>query len=171
MMTRYTVTIEDREYDIELEYHADHLAVRVDGNPRQVQVHALQDTRALLLVDGESHEVDIHSVGPTGDTVIFMQGMEIPVTVENYNLAQMRKTAGITSGAKAERFFKAPMPGLVVTVKVEPGQAVKAGQPMVVVEAMKMENILKATTDGVVKEILVGAGQSVEKGDRLLEFE
>jgi hypothetical protein len=97
MAAHYTVTIDNHEYDIVLDYHADHLAARVNDRSRHVQVHALQDTRALLLIDGESHEVDIHSIGPSGETVIFMQGMEIPVTVEDYNLAQMRKTAGITT--------------------------------------------------------------------------
>ncbi len=168
-MPRYTVTVNGTEFDIELEYHADRLETKVNGKTRNVQVHSLHDTRALLLVDGESHEVDIHAAN--GETMVFMQGMEIPVRVEDYNLAQMRKTAGISTDVKAEQFFKAPMPGLVVDIRVEPGQEVRQGEPMVVVEAMKMENILKAKTDGRVAAVNIKVGQSVEKGDKLVEFE
>ncbi len=168
-MPRYTVTVNGSEFDIELEYHADRLETKVNGETRNVQVHRLHDTRALLLVDGESHEVDIHATN--SETIVFMQGMEIPVRVEDYNLAQMRKTAGLSTDPKAEQFFKAPMPGLVVDIRVAPGQEVKPGEPLVVVEAMKMENILKAKTDGTVAAVNIKVGQSVEKGDKLVEFE
>jgi len=170
-MPRYTVTIEDKEFDIVLEYHADRLEAVVNGKPRKIAVHKLGDTRSLLLVDNHSHEVDVRAAGTNGLRTVFMQGMEIPVTVENYSLAQMRKTAGISAGPSIEKMFRAPMPGLVMQIKVEPGQQVKAGDPVVVIEAMKMENILKAKGPAKVKAIHVSQGQSVEKGDKLVEFE
>ncbi|KAA5801716.1 acetyl/propionyl/methylcrotonyl-CoA carboxylase subunit alpha [Alkalicaulis satelles] len=64
-----------------------------------------------------------------------------------------------------------PMPGLVVSVAVEPGQEVKAGEPLVVVEAMKMENVLRAERDGVVKTVHCAAGASVAADELLVEFE
>ena len=63
-----------------------------------------------------------------------------------------------------------PMPGLVVRVQAEAGQAVAAGAGVVVLEAMKMENELNAPSAGVVGAIRVGAGEAVEKGQVLVEF-
>lgn len=170
-MPRYTVTVDNQEFDIVLDYRADRLEAVVNGKPRKIEVHKLGDTRSLLLVDNQSHEVDVRGADTNGSRTVFMQGMEIPVTVENYSLAQMRKTAGISAGPSIEKQFKAPMPGLVMQVKVEPGQQVKAGEPLVVIEAMKMENILKAKGKATVKAVHVTQGQSVEKGDKLVEFE
>jgi pyruvate carboxylase subunit B len=79
----------------------------------------------------------------------------------------------MTGGADdvADRTVVAPMPGLILKVEVEVGQAVKAGQGVVVVEAMKMENELKAPADGVVARIEVQPGQTVDKGATLLVLE
>jgi biotin carboxyl carrier protein len=66
--------------------------------------------------------------------------------------------------------IKAPMPGLVLDIKVQPGDVVKKGDPIVVLEAMKMENILKSPGDGVVKAIRVKVKDNVEKGQVLLDF-
>ncbi|RMF24728.1 MAG: biotin/lipoyl-binding protein [Bacteroidetes bacterium] len=66
---------------------------------------------------------------------------------------------------------KAPMPGLVLSVRVSPQQAVKKGDPLLVLEAMKMENVLKSPGDGMVKAVHVSQGKAVEKGQLLIELE
>lgn len=66
---------------------------------------------------------------------------------------------------------KAPMPGLVLKVLVEPNQAVKKGDSLIVLEAMKMENIIKANADGVIKKVNVAIKQAVEKNTVLIELE
>ncbi len=58
-----------------------------------------------------------------------------------------------------------PLQGTVVRVLVEPGQAVRAGEPVCVVEAMKMENELASHRDGTVEAVLVATGQAVAIGD------
>lgn len=67
--------------------------------------------------------------------------------------------------------MKAPMPGLVLDIKVEPGTVIAKGDAVIVLEAMKMENNLKSPGDGTVKKINVQKGQAVEKGMILVEFE
>ena len=59
----------------------------------------------------------------------------------------------------------------VVSVNVEPGQAVTAGQPVLVLEAMKMQHTVKAPTDGVVTQIDVKAGAQVAAGEVLAVVE
>lgn len=62
----------------------------------------------------------------------------------------------------------APLPGNVLGVKVNVGDAVKAGQLLVLIEAMKMENEVLAPADGVVKQIVANKGAVVATGDTLL---
>ncbi len=68
------------------------------------------------------------------------------------------------------KMILSPMPGLMVSVDVEPGQEIKAGQAVAVIEAMKMQNILRAERDATVKSVLVKAGDSVAADDILIEF-
>jgi biotin carboxyl carrier protein len=67
--------------------------------------------------------------------------------------------------------LKAPMPGLVVNVLVQPGDVVAKGDGLVVLEAMKMENILKSPDDVVIKSIEIEKSQTVEKNQLLIKFE
>lgn len=63
--------------------------------------------------------------------------------------------------------IKAPMPGIILAVKVNIGTAVKRGELLLILEAMKMENEIVAPRDGVVTQILAGKGTSVSTGDIL----
>jgi propionyl-CoA carboxylase alpha chain len=65
----------------------------------------------------------------------------------------------------------APMPGTVVSVNVEKGQQVEAGQPVLVLEAMKMQHTVRAPGPGTVTEIDVKPGQQVAAGEVLAVVE
>ena len=69
------------------------------------------------------------------------------------------------------KFLLSPMPGLLVSLAVEAGQEVKAGEELAVVEAMKMENILRAERDGKVSEVHAEPGASLAVDQAILEFE
>ncbi|HET6521610.1 MAG TPA: biotin/lipoyl-containing protein, partial [Geminicoccaceae bacterium] len=71
----------------------------------------------------------------------------------------------------AGKLLLSPMPGLLVSVAVEPGQAVKAGQELAVLEAMKMENVLRAEHDGTVAEVRARPGTTVAADEVLVAFE
>ena len=72
--------------------------------------------------------------------------------------------------AKQSRHLLSPMPGLLVSVAVTPGEEVKAGEPLAVVEAMKMENVLRAERDGRVARIAAKPGDSLAVDQLILEF-
>ncbi|MFN6944219.1 MAG: biotin/lipoyl-containing protein [Cytophagaceae bacterium] len=74
------------------------------------------------------------------------------------------------SAANSVIDIKAPMPGLILDIKVSEGDEVKKGDPVVILEAMKMENILKSPGDGVVSSIKIKKGESVEKNQILIQF-
>ncbi len=63
-----------------------------------------------------------------------------------------------------------PMPGLLVSLFVEAGQEVEAGQPLAVVEAMKMENVLRSERKGVVASVKAAPGDSLAVDQVILEF-
>jgi biotin carboxyl carrier protein len=67
--------------------------------------------------------------------------------------------------------IRAPMPGTVIRVEVEPGDAVRARQPLVVLEAMKMEISVSSPFDGAVKAVHVSAGDRVAGGALIAELE
>jgi propionyl-CoA carboxylase alpha chain len=71
------------------------------------------------------------------------------------------------AAAGVEGSLTAPMPGLVIRTEVEPGQEVRAGQPVLVLEAMKMEHTVRAPHDGVVEAVLVEVGHQVVLGQLL----
>jgi pyruvate carboxylase subunit B len=80
----------------------------------------------------------------------------------------IRSLVGAGKSQAAGGTVKAPMPGLVVRVLVQPGQTVAVGTALVVLEAMKMENELKAPVAGVVARVSATPGQAVEKGEILV---
>jgi biotin carboxyl carrier protein len=65
---------------------------------------------------------------------------------------------------------KAPMPGLIIDMRVSAGDTVKSGDSLLILEAMKMENIIKSPGEGIVKSVKVKKGESVEKNQVLIEF-
>ena len=67
-----------------------------------------------------------------------------------------------------EFLLKAPMPGLVVSIPVNEGQAVGKGDVLVILESMKMQNELKAPRPGTVGRIRIEIGASVEQKQTLL---
>jgi 3-methylcrotonyl-CoA carboxylase alpha subunit len=67
--------------------------------------------------------------------------------------------------------LRAPMPSLIVDVRVEVGQAVKKGQAIVVLESMKTETVLRAEEDGVVRLVACKKGDMVEEGKELVSIE
>lgn len=77
------------------------------------------------------------------------------------------KAAPAASGAAGAVKVAAPMPGKILAIKANNGQAVKKGEVIMILEAMKMENEITAPEDGTVASINVGVGDSVESGDTL----
>jgi len=78
---------------------------------------------------------------------------------------------GAPGGGRATGGFAAPMPGVIVEVRVTPGEQVAAGRTLVVMEGMKMEHHVSAPCDGTVTEVLVAVGDQVDNGSPLLVFE
>ncbi|HEV2363389.1 MAG TPA: acetyl/propionyl/methylcrotonyl-CoA carboxylase subunit alpha [Caulobacteraceae bacterium] len=84
--------------------------------------------------------------------------------------ADLHERLPIKPPADTSRLVLSPMPGLVVSMDVAPGDEVKAGQSICVVEAMKMQNIIRAERDGAIKAVGARAGETVAADAVLAEF-
>jgi biotin carboxyl carrier protein len=166
----YEVTIGERRLTVTLRQDDDTLFARIDdGEERPVEL--AQVSGALFaLADGPArHELLARNEGNTVDIVL--DGDNLQAEVVDALRARLSQVAGAGAAAHARRELKAPMPGLVVRVACQPGDAVAPGQPLVVLQAMKMENELSLPTGGTVASVAVGDGQTVDQGQVLLVVE
>ena len=162
----------EREERVRVERDADDaelFVVTVGEREHRVRwAHVVGPTRRLLL-DGAQYEVAVERARD-GGYVVSAGGDEARVEVLDPLTALIER--GAAGGArKRSREVRAYMPGRVVTVLVEAGAAVEAGQGLIVLEAMKMQNEIVADHAGVVKKIHVAAGDSVDGGAPLFDFE
>jgi len=124
-------------------------------------VTALGDGR--FLVDDGTRQRLAYGVATAEARWVFVDG-RVHVA-ETPNSDRTRPRHGGDDAALAS-----PMPGTVVLVNVEPGQAVAKGDLLVMLEAMKMEVAIKATRDGVVHRIACRQGELVQPGVPLIEL-
>lgn len=98
-----------------------------------------------------------------------LNGQPRPIKVPDRNRGA---TSAVRRKAEAGNaaHLGAPMPGVVSTVAVATGQAVKAGDVLLSIEAMKMETALHAEKDGTIAEVLVRAGDQIDAKDLLIVF-
>lgn len=103
--------------------------------------------------------------------ILLINGNKYVVNLEDrYDF--LLKSMGIGAGASKQlKLLKAPMPGLVLEILVEPGDVVELGTPIMILEAMKMENILNSPGPATVKSVEVSKGAPVEKNQVLINFE
>ena len=92
--------------------------------------------------------------------------VKVPDRLRGASALKLRRKAE----AGNEGHLGAPMPGVVSTVGVAPGQAVKAGDVLLSIEAMKMETVLHAERDGTVAEVLVQPGDQIDAKDLLVVY-
>ncbi len=120
-------------------------------------------------IGGEEVAVQVRSI--VNGVHLTYQGVEAPVRVFTDREVELLALMPIKEKPDTSKLLLCPMPGLVVSLAVEEGQEVAAGETLCVVEAMKMENVLKAERDGTVSKILAKPGDSLNVDAVILEFE
>lgn len=125
-----------------------------------------------ILKDGKCYLAKLKSLDAAGKTLHLLIN-EQPYSVKLYDrFDELVRKMGLTSNIVHKvKDIRAPMPGLVLNIMVQPGQEVVHGDPLLVLEAMKMENVIKSHGEGVVKAIKVEKGTAVDKGAVLIELE
>ena len=144
------------EFDAFVHREADKLKISVGGETFDVK---LNDGGVTLA--GKSYRIAI------GDREVVIDGSPVPFRILDVKTGA---AGGDSAGVRGAR-VKPPMPGKIVTVAVNEGDEVKAGQVLVILEAMKMQNEIAAPSAGTVKKVHVKPGQNVEGKDVLIELE
>ncbi|HVY58435.1 MAG TPA: acetyl/propionyl/methylcrotonyl-CoA carboxylase subunit alpha [Xanthobacteraceae bacterium] len=165
------VRLDDRELALDIEREGQAIAVRFadEGSPR-VLVSAWRPGEPVWLgtVDGNAVAVQVRPI-PNG-FLLSHHGVEAKAHVYTEREAAAARLMPARAAAETNKQVLCPMPGLVISIAVAEGQAVKAGETLAVVEAMKMENVLRAERDGTVGKILVKPGDSLAVDAVILEF-
>ncbi|TAL65062.1 MAG: acetyl/propionyl/methylcrotonyl-CoA carboxylase subunit alpha [Burkholderiaceae bacterium] len=97
-------------------------------------------------------------------------GTELRAMVLSPRAAELSALMPYKAPPDMGRYLLSPMPGLLVEVAVQVGQAVQAGEKLAVIEAMKMQNVLIAARDGVIGKIAAGQGESLAVDQVILEY-
>lgn len=165
---RFWVTLEGRDAEVDFRAEGDRLWVEVEGRTLEADFRRLPDGEVYsLLIEGHSHEVRVTPLGQGLEVTI--DGAVVPVEVK-HPLEKLLQSAQAAHSASHGETVVAPMPGLVVALRVAIGDRVAPGQAVAVVEAMKMQNELAARHGGVVSEILVAERESVAAGHALVRL-
>ena len=149
-MKQYRITLGDHTFE-----------VKVLDDPRREQVR--------VEVDGETFTVAVKAlpavaeapVGGTAPTVA-------PTPAAAARLPKSRETAEVSESPAST--VTAPLPGVIKSIAVRPGQRVAADDELLVIEAMKMDNVIRATRVGTSGAIHVTQGRQVAYGESLLDF-
>lgn len=147
--------------------------VTIQGKTYHVEVPDPGALPLQVIVDGESFAVGI--VGVEASVRAQPLAAPPPPAPQPGPLPAVARVEAarpaVPAGAEAGGDIVAPMPGTILTVDVQIGQAIEAGQQVCVLEAMKMKNPIRATHAGVVAEVVVQPGQTVAYGALLVRLE
>ncbi len=146
-------------------------AILINGEPLEWDLAKITDGYFHILHKNKSYRAEVVKADRGIKTFQFKINNKIYTVEVKDKFDLLLEKMGMANGAAAKiNNIKAPMPGLVIDLKVKAGDAVKAGDPLLILEAMKMENILKSPGDGIIKNVKTRKGDSVEKGQVLIEF-
>ena len=163
------------------------LGIELDGNLRTLEVGQAGE-RPQYLLDGKRLEADALEVAP-GVYSVLIEGKSFEVRVEPRADAsgealrvivggreyagevrdprRWQRHHGAAAEAQGRQQVVAPMPGKIIRLLVQPGDAVEVKQGLIVVEAMKMQNEIRSPKTGKVERLMVTAGQTVNAGEIL----
>jgi biotin carboxyl carrier protein len=161
-MTAYCVSISGREYHVQIT--DTHLLVNGESVPADL-VSLNGNGMHQLHRDNKRLEVYLSTLSK-GLYEAFAEGRRIVARVDVGN----RRRSGNPAANVQTGDLRAPMPGLIVEVLVQPGDVVENGQIIMVEESMKMQMQLRAPFAGRVEKIAVTPGSQVEKGTQLVKF-
>lgn len=167
----YAVKINDKEYKIE--FTDDALTQgKANGEAFDLDLAEIGRNFFHLIKDHNSYAIEVVEADYEAKKFqVKVNGEKFLVQAQDETDLLLRKMGMSQLAGKKTNALKAPMPGMVLDVLVEQGQAVKQGDSLLILEAMKMENNLKATADATVKAVKCQKGQAVEKNAILLVFE
>lgn len=133
---------------------------KINGNEYNVAINSVDGTNASVTVNGTDYQVELENA-PAAPVQAAPAAAPAAAPVQTAPAASAAPKPAASGAGKA---VTSPLPGVIIAVKVNVGDSVKAGQEVAVLEAMKMENSIEATQAGTVTAIHVAKGDSVLEG-------
>ena len=133
---------------------------KINGNEYNVAINSVEGTNASVTVNGTDYQVELEDA-PVAPVQAAPAAAPAAAPVQ---VAPAAPAAPKPAASGAGKAVTSPLPGVIIAVKVNVGDSVKAGQEVAVLEAMKMENSIEAEHDGTVTAIHVAKGDSVLEG-------
>ena len=153
---------------------------KINGKDFDVTVNGIENNIAAVTVNGIDYNVELDSTAIQGQVSASVGGVA-PETHATLGTVRGGTVSGANGGVErsetvsgatpsnapvggAGKKIVSPLPGVIIDVCVNVGDAVKRGQKIAVIEAMKMENDILAECDGTVSAIYVKRTDSVLEG-------
>lgn len=145
---------------------------RINGHDYQVDVNSVEGGIADVTVNGTDYKVELADAVPAPAQQAARPAPQATFTaapaVTPQATAQAAQPATASAPQGKGEVVTAPLPGVILDIKVKVGDAVKAGQTVAVLEAMKMENEIESTASGTVTAVNAGKGDSVLEGAAII---
>ena len=138
--------------------------IKIQGSEYEVNIQSVENNLAHLTVNDVEFDVEIEGLmtNPTRMSTKPVMKTDVPAMQSSTPVV---RPAAPSNGSS--HLVKSPLPGVILEIKVNPGDKVKNGQLVMILEAMKMENNIEADKDGVIETIKPVKGDSVLEGDVL----
>lgn len=145
--------------------------LHVNEESIEPDIHRLNDRLWHIIHNNRSFMVFVQRIDRDKRLVtLSVNGKRTQVRLES-RIEKLLKALGMEGTLhKKMQELRAPMPGLIHSIKTLEGAEVQAGDPLLILEAMKMENVIKSEGDGKVARIHVKEKDSVEKNALLITF-
>lgn len=141
--------------------------VQIDEQKFEVEVGELTEQPVQVVVDGEQFEVWVEEDDSTAAVV---NPASAAAAQPDRPQKLEPKPAPVQAASVSSKSVAAPIPGVILSVGVKPGDSVKTGQELCVLEAMKMKNTIRAARDGKIASVHVSAGDHVSHGQVLMDY-
>ncbi|RIW18793.1 acetyl-CoA carboxylase biotin carboxyl carrier protein subunit [Algoriphagus lacus] len=163
----FSVILQDTAHSVEKTEDS----IKVNQKPLAWDMKWIGDRKVHLIRGNESVEAELLSLDRESKSLQIRVGYKTATLQLKDRFDLLLEQMGMSAaGSGTVKDIKAPMPGLILDLKVKPGDEVRKGDVVLILEAMKMENIIKSPGDGVVKDVKVALKQSVEKNQVLIQF-
>jgi propionyl-CoA carboxylase alpha chain len=167
--SRWVVALEGKQYPVYVRPRDYGYDITIDDETIVVR-SSYQPGGPLFQGSVNGKPVAVHLRYRSDGFKLIYAGAEATVAIYTPRVAELVTYMPERVDTQKEHELLAPIAGLIVSVAVEDGEKVKAGQELLVIEAMKMENVIHAARDAVVKQVLIAPSESVQADQVLIEF-
>ncbi len=140
------------------------LVVQINGSDHLIKVIDMKSDKFEFLFDNAFHEIKILEVTST-ELKILLDGQPMSLKKHAKLTEIIEKSRAHSGGVTSQNTISSQIPGRVISISVNKGDAVKQGNNIVVLESMKMQVAIKSPRDGTIRDLKVKEGQSISRND------